>query len=453
VTIERCAVAVAVILGCLVVHAPARGQTDDPLPPPPAVADDWQGELEQLRARIGVLESDRSKQAENDRKKKEADAALPVVKWSGQLQADTYWFDQDADSKAAYGDIQNAEEFRRARIAMLGNYGAADYRMEVDFALAGRPTILDMWTGFRCLPYVGRVRIGNYFEPFSLERFTSNRNVTFMERANPDQAFAPARNLGVMANNEFDNGHCTWAIGYFRTNSNDFADDVGDNFENAVTGRSTRLAWYDESTGAEYLHLGLAYSFRGTDGERARFRSQPEARFGAATPNVPFFIDTGEIPSDHFQLIGFEAAWVHGPFMVQSEYMLTPVDRIDLPSVLLSGGYVAASWFLTGEHRPYHKGSGTFDRVIPHREFLRYQAPPCVEFGPGAWELACRLSHVDLNDDTVHGGHLTDFTVGLNWYMTRYSRITANWVHAFAESPGGIDSQTNIYAMRMGFEF
>jgi hypothetical protein len=26
-------------------------------------------------------------------------------------------------------------------------------------------------------------------------------------------------------------------------------------------------------------------------------------------------------------------------------------------------------------------------------------------------------------------------------------------VHAFAESPGGIDSQTNIYAMRMGFEF
>ena len=113
----------------------------------------------------------------------------------------------------------------------------------MDFALAGRPSFLDVWTGLRDVPYLGRVRVGHFFEPFSLERYTPNRFTTFMERALPDQPFAPVRNLGVMANDTYLDERGTWAVGFFRSDSDVFGDDVGDEFEHALTGRLTYLPW------------------------------------------------------------------------------------------------------------------------------------------------------------------------------------------------------------------
>lgn len=427
--------------------------TDVPPSPGAELDDPLTRELQSLRQRIDQLEADRNSREDTELAKKLADEKQPTVKWSAQIQSDYYLFNQDEASKSTFGDIENGEAFRRARIAMLGDYGPTEYRLEVDFAQAGRPTFLDVFVGMHDLPVLGRVRVGHFFEPFSLERLTSNRYVTFMERSNPDQPFAPARNLGVMTNNTFAESRGTWAVGYFRSDSNVFGDDVGDNFENAITGRITWLPVYDERCPSEYVHTGFGYSFRGTNDELARFQSQPEARIGAASPNVPSFVDTGNIPSDHFQLVGFEAAWVHGPFSLQGEYMLTPVDRIGLPSVTFTGWYAAATYFLTGEYRPYLTSSGTFDRVMPHGDFVRYGSGRDCDFGPGAWEIAVRLSHLDFNDDTVQGGRLTDFTVGLNWYLNPYLRFTANYIRAFADNPVNSDSVTDIFATRVGFDF
>ncbi len=44
------------------------------------------------------------------------------------------------------------------------------------------------------------------------------------------------------------------------------------------------------------------------------------------TPNVPFFVDTGSIAADFFQLMGTEFAWSTARFSLQSEFMLVPVD-------------------------------------------------------------------------------------------------------------------------------
>jgi len=397
------------------------------------------------------------KRADEDKKKKEADAKKPTVKWSGQLQADFYFFDQDEVSQDTYGDIQNGEAFRRARLAMLGDYGPAEYRIEMDFALPGRPSFLDVYAGLHDVPLLQRVRVGHFFEPFSLERLTPNRYVTFMERGLPDQPFAPARNTGIMANGTCFDERSAWGVGFFRSDSDVFGDEVGDNFESAVTGRMTYLPYYEEACeSAEYVHLGAAYSIRGANAGQVRFRSQPEARIGAATPNVPFFVDTGNIAADFFQLMGTEFAWVNGPFSLQSEFMLVPVDATAQGDLFFHAWYVTASYFLTGEYRPYNKKFGVFDRVTPKRDFMRYVGKPedkCTEFGPGAWELAMRLSHIDLNDKGVRGGELTDLTVGANWYLNPYLRVTFNYIHAFANNPTDGQSGTNIFATRVGFEF
>jgi phosphate-selective porin OprO/OprP len=408
-----------------------------------------------LEQRVAELEQREQERQAAELEKKASEASKPSVHWSAELQFDSYSFNQDAANRAEFGDIQNGGAFRRARIAMLGDYGPTDYRLEMDYAQAGRPTFLEVYGGLHDLPTLGHVRVGHFFEPFGLDRQTSNRYSTFMERSAVDQAFFPARNSGVGAINNWADDNGTWAFGYFRADSDNFGDDVGDNFENAVTGRITALPYF-AADGAHYMHLGSAYSFRGANEGVVQFRAQPEARVGATTPNVPFFVDTGEIAADSFQEAGFELAWVNGPFSVQSEYALAQIDASDGTSPLMQGGYAQASYFLTGEHRPYRKEQGAFDRVIPRTNFVRYAGDSpnrAVCFGSGAWEVAMRITRLDFNDANVAGGRLTDLTAGLNWYLTPYLRYTANYVHAFVDDAAGVSSDADIFGMRLGYEF
>lgn len=444
--------------------APLAGELPPPPPAPlsaPAPADaGWEEQLASLHARVAELEAERDRTDVEVTPKAVAVAGIPTVNWAGQLQADFYAFNQDAASVANYGDIENGEAFRRARLGAFGDYGPSEYRIEMDFALVGRPSFLDVWAGLKDVPGLGRLRVGHFFEPFSLERYTSNRFVTFMERALPDQPFAPARNMGVMATDTWLDQRGTWAVGLFRTDSDVFGDDTGDEFESALTARVTYLPWYDEaSDGREYVHLGFGYSLRDTNADQVRFRAQPEARLGSTTPNVPFLVDTGNVPAESYQLVGLEAAWVNGPFSVVSEYYAVPVNAAPTTTadcLFFQGAYAQTSYFLTGEHRPYRRQNGTFDRVIPRRDFLRYRGPAkdkCVEVGPGAWEVAARVSGLDLDDGPVQGGRLTDVTLGLNWYLNPYLRVTANWVRAFADRAPAGDSRTDAFGMRVGFDF
>jgi phosphate-selective porin OprO/OprP len=411
-------------------------------------------ELEVLRRRLESVEQGQAQRKKDDAAKKAADASKPTVKWTGQVQADFLTFNQSPESEAAYGDIENGAVFRRARFGMFGDYGPTEYRIETDFALSGRPRFLDMFLGVRDVPGLGRIRVGHFFEPFSLERVTPNRFVTFAERSLIDQPFAPARNLGIMAQNTFLEQRGTIAYGYFRTASDDFGDDVGDNFESAVTGRVTWLPYYDDACqGRNYVHLGAGYSFRGANAEQVRFRAQPEALLGATSPDVPFFVDTGNIPADSFQHLGAEAVWTHGPWSVQGEYVVTPVDSKNEGTLWFQGGYVQGSWFLTGEHRPYRRDIGVLDRVIPFCDAVRHAHDKSLQTGPGAWELALRLSHLDLNNETRQGGRITNLTAGLNWYLNPYLRVTANYIHAFADHPTVGDTDTDIFITRFGYDF
>jgi phosphate-selective porin OprO and OprP len=407
----------------------------------------WAAEITALRERIDQLEA-------SAKEVKAKSEVKPEVNWTGQLQADFYWFNQDEASKESVGDIQNGEAFRRARFGMWGHYGPSEYRIEVDFALQGRPSFLDVYAGLHDLPLLGRVRVGHFFEPFSLERLTPNRYVTFMERALPDQAFVPARNMGVMANNTWAEDDGTWGLGVFYTDSDVWGDSERDSPGCSLTGRITFLPWYDQNCpDARYFHMGASGSYRGSFNDQVRFRAQPEARLGSAVPNVPFFVDTGFFAAESFSLLGVETALVDGPFSLQAEYMHVPVESNQWGGLAFSGWYAQATYFLTGEHRPYLKEYGIFGRVKPLRDFVRYSSDGCVSRGPGAWEVAVRLSHLDLNDNEVRGGKLTDFTVGLNWYLSPYLRFTSNYIHAFLDDSNGVESGTDIFACRVGYEF
>ena len=375
---------------------------------------------------------------------------LPTAKWTGQFQSDLLGFSQDEASRAQYGLIPNAAGFRRTRVGLFGEYSVMDYRIEVDFALSGRPSFLDVYARLVDVPVLGRVRVGHYFEPYSLERVTPNRFVTFLERSAMDQAFVPARNLGVMFSNNFVEERISTAFGLFRADSDAFGNDTGSRYEWAMTGRVTGLPIY-ANDGEQLLHVGLGYSFRGPNNGVVRFRAQPELRLGDANPNPPFLVDTGAIAANAYHLIGPELAAVLGPVSFQAEATIAPVLRRN-DTVVFSAWYSEVACFLTGEHRPYAKNNGTFGRVTPLKDFLPAQKSGAFG-GPGAIQVAMRLSQVHLNDGSIRGGQLTELTNGVNWHLNSFTRIQANYVLMLGDPINRPSTVSHGFGLRLGFEF
>jgi len=100
------------------------------------------------------------------------------------------------------------------------------------------------------------------------------------------------------------------------------------------------------------------------------------------------------------------------------------------PDLHLNGAYVYAAYFLTGEHMPWKRSSGTLDRIKPFENF--FLVDTCsdgVKGGWGAWQIAYRWSYADFNDDNIFGGQATSHTLGLNWYWNAYSRMQFNAIY------------------------
>lgn len=396
----------------------------------------------------------KQQQAEEKRK------STPTMKIGGQIIVDSLWFSQSPANRAQVGDVQDALDFRRARLYATGEaYEIFNYAIGFDFAQGvatnGRPAFLDNYIGISKLPVFGNLRIGHFFEPFTLERSSSNRNATFMERSLAD-AFAPARNVGVMIFNQNESQSLYWALGTFRADSDNFGDDAGDQEGQAVDGRIAYRPYYDEESGGRYyMHLGGAYSYRHASDGGLQYRSRPEA-FGnsdASNPATPYFVDTGNIAAQYAQLFGAEFLWVNGPLSVQSEYVLAPVNRTLGPDALFQGGYLNVSYFLTGEHRPYNRELAVMDRVMPFGNFFRVRSEDgSVQTGWGAWEVAGRISYIDLTSQGINGGRMQDGTFGLNWYLSPYHRFKFNYILSHLDNDA-TQSYASIFGLRFDTDF
>jgi phosphate-selective porin OprO/OprP len=91
---------------------------------------------------------------------------------------------------------------------------------------------------------------------------------------------------------------------------------------------------------------------------------------------------------------------------------------------------------------------------MPFEDFFRVRTKSRgIQTGLGAWEIAARYSNIVLNDKDISGNNLTDFTVGLNWYLNPYTRWKFNYIRAFLEDRRAGNSITDAYGMRFDYDF
>ncbi len=346
-----------------------------------------------------------------------------VLQPTFRFEYDFQSFNADDDIETAFGDIEDTAKFRRRRYGAKGTiYERFGYAVEFDDS-RNRP-FLKAHAEIREIPYLGMLRFGHMSEPFGGERNISGRFTVFMARA-LDDALNTGRNTGLLARNSVLDQRMTWAVGVFRP-----AEYAGDpeNSGIGITGRVSAIP-YESEEDAMLLHSAFAYSYRQFPYDEARFRRRPEANF------APRLVDTGTFDAHYGNYFSLELGANLGSLNLQAEQKLVFVDGND---EVFPGTHAQVSYFLTGEQRPYNKGRGAFHgRLRPLHPLLIGDAP-----GIGAWEIAARVSYLDLSDGSVNGGSLFDYTFGVNWYLNAYTRFMSNLVQSHRGGVGDVTALT-----------
>ncbi|WP_018880468.1 OprO/OprP family phosphate-selective porin [Thioalkalivibrio sp. ALE30] len=374
----------------------------------------------------------------------------------GRLMVDAEAANWDDNLSEAANEADPIPEYgtflRRARLGAIGVYDNLwEWQLEVDF----RDSEVRFANAYVARLFdSGRLAVGNFKEPFSLESSTSSRRLTFMERATPVDAYRPSRQIGLMYETLVPDWY--FAAGVFGGDGTDRDRDVEEGYSLAT--RASFAPYMSEDT---FTHLGASFNHRvnATDEgtlEDVRLRS----REGARAIDVRLIGRNDLEGVDSYSRYALEAAWGKGPFSLQGEYLRVDLDldreqvldahgsdATDKSSLTLDGYYIQASYFLTGEQRNYRAFSGDFGAVRPNSVF--------GNGGTGAWEIAARYAHADSLEHTQvgRGNKMDHYTLGLNWYPNQDMVFKLNYMYFDYEGRGGVSNGNHVLAARAQFEF
>lgn len=346
------------------------------------------------------------------------------LKFGGRIMADYSLFNQNNDLDNAFNklEITEALEIRRSRFFLSGSiYNNTAFKLQIDFT-DKKVSLKDVYIHLKNIPIVGNLQVGHFKEPLRLESLTTNKYITFIERAFPTD-FTPERSNGIMIFNDFLNRRLSAQLGYFKPSNNK---------GRAVTGRITGLLVNNEADN-NILHVGAGFSHRNI--ETYSISAKPAHL-------APEYIDTGDILNvKHVNMLSLEAAYILKSFTLHGEYMSSDV-KTDINNYNFSSYFGQASYFLTGESANIASSYHGFGRVKPNKNLGDGD-------GLGAWELAFRFTSANLDSKNIIGGQQENISIGLNWYLNSATRIKFNNVLANVKEKGN----ANVFQVRFQIDF
>ena len=265
----------------------------------------------------------------------------------------------------------------------------------------------------------GSLFLGRTKEGFSTNKMTVGYYGWMNERAAANDAFLPILNDGVRWTQNVLGGHLTYNVGAY-------TDVVGDveSYNKNDWVFAGRLVWLPLSPDSgRTLHLAAEVRYAGANDGVLLYRSKPESFFAQSQA-----VDTGMFEADRSTIVGAEAYYLEGPWAFGGEYFVNLVNADAVGDPYFHGGEMFASYMITGESHPYIAKTSVFGNVKPKRSFF--------DGGWGAWEVAARLSYVDLDDDGVAGGKFTRITPIVNWYLNPMLRFEAAYGYGVLDRQG-----------------
>jgi len=358
-----------------------------------------------------------------------------------QLDAGDYVSFRPDSKLSGPQELSDGVNARRARIGVTGT--ADDFAFAFvwdggnsqDTTAKGIQTAQIIYTGIKHAAF--EVGYSNTF--FTLDQSTSANDLLFLERASPSNiatAFNTGDNRANVGARFF--GDRYWVGGYLTGPA------TGDS--HTLTGErfgAFERAAFQALKGDDYsLHLGVGLDelFRAPNSGNGTpntlsLSDQPELRIDPTT-----FLNTGTVgttvhPVTGGYVLDLESAATFHSLFWQGEYYRYQIDRAGLADSNFDGAYGQVSWTLTGETHPYNPQAASYFRISPRHPFS------LKDGGWGAWEVAARISYVNLDSNFVQGdalsadpaaidgGKQTAYSLGLNWYPNDLVRFMVDYSH------------------------
>jgi len=369
------------------------------------------------------------------------------VSFEGLIQADYNRFNSDVlDLNGSTLDGKKSDAgMRRAELVLKGKSVKYDWVLGYDARLA---KFLDVNVKWKFSANTS-LSVGQFKQPNSLEELTSTKNNDFIAKAMVTNTFGIGRRLGV----GFQTGDDNWTV-----TASAFTRELTVNLGEG-NGFGARGTFAPINEKGNILHFGLSgvdYEVKDSVGNpTVRIRARPDADLAGGR-----LVDTGTLTDgNRIRTLGAEAAWIHGPFKFQGEYMNSRTSRSAHPDFTGDSWYVYGVWNITGETWGYKAGLPT--------------TPLPNEPASGMWQLAVRYDQINLNDgflspplvpggapvvNGVLGGKEHNFTVGVNWYWHSNFKFALNYVKANSDrydtvSHTFVSDNPNIVEARAQFYF
>jgi len=429
--------------GALTFAGPALA-SDPGAPDPPttdelaAKADLLQAQVEALQAQLNELKAQMARVTPSWKgapQVADADAGWSF-KPRGYVQFETAYVENPDDAIETRTLGFNARA-RRVRLGAEGTIpGGFGYKVEVDFANSA-VSFADAILTYAQENSPFSAIIGNHQTWQGLEQVSSSRFLSFLERAQMNDAFTHARRLGISLGAHDKANVLRLNAGIFTAHSIDAS------FDNDGWIAAGRATFSPHALGGT-LHLGANYEHRRYQSnnsgpgqspainapsvnQSARFRARPFLQ----TTDVRF-VDTTTFAAKSDDIIGAELGGVFGPFHAVGEAQWIRVKAyragdtlagLDFPppvnaSLVPSGDpsffswYAEAGYFLTGETRGYRNGLWDRTKVLH----------PLSKGGSGAVQLNARYDYLDLNSRAIQQGFRNDFSNGNSFVSNDLSR-------------------------------
>lgn len=378
-----------------------------------------------------------------------------------------------------YGGVGPDSIFLRQARILLEGYVFNDiyFKLMPDFAQNSTTSNLipDAFVDFAYQPKASLL-VGKYKPSIGLERLQGDANTVFLERAFPTN-LAPNRDMGLQLHGSFakpgykaekspgaidSKNFFTYQVGITNgtgdsgniamngalpNTANQFANNK--EFDGRIFAQPFQHSGYDWLEG---FGIGVSGSFSNPDHLTLTAQKTP---LGQST-----FVDytqvngqtRGTITSNgNANRIYPQAYWYKGPFGLMGEYVAS-TQTLNATSnsrgnnnltQTNTASHVQFSYVVTGE-------DNQFEGVKPIRKF---------DPGKGTWgalQLAARWSQLTLDNDsfklldpTKSASEATEFTVGANWFLNKYSLIRFDyenvWFTGGAGTPGATRNGVSSY--------
>jgi phosphate-selective porin OprO/OprP len=449
-----------------------REATADPSIPEGDAIDEAQAKIELLQAQVEALREALEAVKASMVKATPSWRGAPFYEdkgggWSfkprGRIQYDAGWVSNPHDNIITR-DLGFNTRVRSVRLGAEGTIpGDFGYKFEMDYANSG------VGFGDAILTYTPKGKpwsftVGNHQTFQGLEQVSSLRFVSFMERAQMNDAFNHARRIGASFGLANKAGTARFNAGLFAAHS------IDGGFDNEGWIAAARGTYSPQVMGG-MLHLGANFEhrkFQSNNGattsnsigapstnQLARYRARPFTQ----TTDIRF-VDTGSFVAKSDNIIGLELAGIFKSFHFASEAQWTKVNSYEAGDSLDAGldqfpsaseivpngdptffsAYGEVGYYFTGETRGYKNGQWDRTKVLK----------PFSKGGWGALQLNARVDYLDLDSNKLKYGFSNDFATGvavtstglgrggkqlgylagLTWIPEDYFRVLLNYAHA-----------------------